>query len=258
MQTLIENEIGSDKKGKVIIFDMYQTLVNIDIVENKERKKHAFEKTFVAYLLSHGIAGEEAHHFQSHYDDELKAFYTAHDKETEHHNFVSILSETFRKYYGLAVDAQELDDMVYEFRKIDRGYARLYPGVQEMLESLSKNYTLILASYTQGVYSERELEELGIRKYFTHCVFSSYIGFKKKSDNFFQECLRVAGTEPSNCIMVGDSLSEDISMAQRHGMRAVWVINPVSKDKEVAGVVPDTSVSIERINTLPTIIREMV
>lgn len=250
---------GDTKEArKVVIFDMYQTLVDIDVVENKERKKDAFEKIFVAYLLNKGIASEEALRFQSLYDDELNTFYASRNKEIDHHNFASIVSDTFSKHYSIAIPVAELEDMIYEFRKIDRGYARLYPGVQEMLESLSKNYTLILASYTQGVYSERELEELGIRKYFTYCVFSSYIGFKKKSDNFYKECLRVAGTEPSNCVMVGDSLSEDVSMAKRHGMHAVWVINPLSKDKQVAGVVPDASVTIDHINTLPTIIKAMI
>lgn len=237
---------------------MYQTLVETDIKNNKELTKNAFEKIFVSYLLHKGIENSEARHFQSLYDQELDSFYKTHDKETEHHNFVTIVSETFRKHYGLDINKQALKDMVYEFRKIGRGYAKLYPGVKEMLEALSRDYILIIASYTQGAYSERELKELGIRKYFAHCVFSSYLGFKKKSDNFYKKCLEVAQTDPSDCIMVGDSLSEDVFMAKRNGMRAVWVINPQSKDKEILGVVPDASVPIELIYTLPTIIRKMI
>ena len=254
----MHNNTITQKMSKVIFFDMYQTLVDTDIKNNKELTKNAFEKIFVTYLLHNGIENSEARRFQSLYDQELDSFYITHDKETEHHNFVTIVSETFRKHYGLDINKQALEDMVYEFRKIGRGYAKLYPGVKEMLEALSSDYTLILASYTQGVYSERELEELGIRKYFAHCVFSSYLGFKKKSDNFYKKCLEVAQTDPSNCIMVGDSLSEDVFMAKRNGMRAVWVINPQSKDKEILGVVPDASVPIELIYTLPTIIRKMI
>ena len=253
---MFDNTI-TQKISKVIFFDMYQTLVDVDIKNNKELKKSAFEKIFVSYLLDRGVENREADRFQSLYDEELDSFYETHDKETEHHNFVTILSETFLKHYGIDVNKQELEDMVYEFRKIDRGYAKLYPGVKEMLETLSKDYTLILASYTQGAYSERELEELGIRKYFAHCVFSSYLGFKKKSDNFYKKCLEVAQTDPSNCTMVGDSLDEDVFMAKRNGMRTVWVINPLSKEKEIPDVVADASVPIELIHTLPTIIREM-
>lgn len=257
MTEKVLNEVR-ENDAKVIIFDMYQTLVDVDIKNNKELKKSAFEKIFVAYLLHKGVENREADRFQSLYDEGLESFYETHDKETEHHNFVTILSETLLKHYSIDVNKQELEDMVYEFRKIDRGYAKLYPGVKEMLETLSKNYTLILASYTQGAYSERELEELGIRKYFSYCVFSSYIGFKKKSDVFYKKCLEVAKTDPSNCIMVGDSLSEDVFMANRNGMRTVWVINPLSKDKEIPDVAPDASVPIELIHTLPTIIRKMI
>lgn len=243
---------------KVIFFDMYQTLVDTDTKNNKKLTKNAFEKIFVSYLSHKNIENSEASRFQSLYDQGLDSFYETHDKETEHHNFVTIVSETFRKHYGIDVNKQELDEMVYEFRKIGRGYAKLYPGVKETLEALSKDYTLILASYTQGAYSERELEELGIRKYFSHCVFSSYIGFKKKSDNFYKKCLEVAQTDPSNCIMVGDSLDEDIFMAKRNGMRTILVINPLSKESEIPDVAPDASVPIELIHTLPIIIRKMI
>ena len=57
--------------------------------------------------------------------------------------------------------------------------------------------------------------------------------------------------------MVGDSLDEDVFMAKRNGMRTVWVVNPLSQEKEIPDVVADASVPIELIHTLPTIIREM-
>lgn len=244
----------SPKTNKVIFFDMYQTLVDTDIVNKDELTKNAFEKIFVSYLIHKGVAKPQADCFQILYNQELDNFYKTHDKETEHHDFIIILLHTFKQHFGIDVSRPEIEAMVYKFRKIGRGFAKLYPGVKEMLGTLSKNFTLIIASYTQASYSERELEELDIRKYFSNCVFSSDIGFKKKSDNFYKKCLEIAQSDPCNSIMVGDSLIDDIFMAKRNGMRTVWIVNPHTKNQKTPKIVPDASVPIDLIGTLPDVI----
>ncbi len=108
-----------------------------------------------------------------------------------------------------------MGELLYEFRKISRGYLMLYEGVREVLEMLSAQYILAVASHTQGIYTERELEELDILQYFRYRIYSSDIGFKKKSNNFYQKCLQVVGVDPKDCAMVGDNLYEDMYMAKK-------------------------------------------
>jgi FMN phosphatase YigB (HAD superfamily) len=58
--------------------------------------------------------------------------------------------------------------------------------------------------------------------------------------------------------MVGDSLEEDIYIAQRSGMHTVWIMNPLTKGTKVPNIAPDASVSLEHIDTLPQVIVKIV
>ncbi len=243
---------------QAIFFDLYQTLLDVDFSQEKEGKNNGFEKIILPFLLVKKINKTEASLIQSYYDNELKAFYADHNINLCQHNFATILSKTFNKHYGLVISEAELDDLIYEFRKISRGYLMLYPGVQEVLETLSKQYILIVASHTQGVYTKRELEELAILHYFKHQVYSSDIGFKKRSDNFYQECLKAVKLEPHNCVMVGDNLYEDIYMAARNDIHTIWIMNPLTKDKNEANVEPEAKLPTESILDLPKIIKKVL
>lgn len=58
----------SPKTNKVIFFDMYQTLVDTDIVNKDELTKNAFEKIFVSYLIHKSVAISQADRFQMLYN----------------------------------------------------------------------------------------------------------------------------------------------------------------------------------------------
>lgn len=243
---------------KVIFFDLYQTLLNIDAVKEKEGSKAGFEKIITPYLQQKGISESNASLVLLHYSDELKTFYKDRDIELFQHSFPAILSTVFNRYYGLVISDAEMSDIVYEFRKISRGYLMLYEGVREMLEILSAQYILVVASHTQGMYTERELEELDILQYFKYRVYSSDIGFKKKSNAFYQKCLEVVGLDPKNCVMVGDNLYEDMFMAHQNGIHTVWIMNPFTKDKNKSEIEPEARLSIESIKDIPSVIKKIL
>lgn len=200
---------------KAIFFDLYQTLINVDASKEKEGKKAGFEKIIIPHLLRKGVRESEASLIPSYYSDELQTFYKNHDMRLFQHSFPAILSKVFNQYYSLVIPDTEMGELLYEFRKISRGYLMLYEGVREVLEMLSAQYILAVASHTQGIYTERELEELDILQYFRYRIYSSDIGFKKKSNNFYQKCLQVVGVDPKDCAMVGDNLYEDMYMAKK-------------------------------------------
>jgi HAD superfamily hydrolase (TIGR01509 family) len=240
--------------AKAIFFDLYQTLIDVDASREKEGKEAGFERVIVPYLLRKGVPKADASLVLPRYSDELQAFYRGHDAELLQHSFPAILAAVFTRYYGLDVPETEMGDLLYEFRKVSRGYLRLYAGAREALEALSARYTLAVASHTQSVYTERELEELGILRYFQHRIYSSDIGFRKRSDDFYRKCLEVVGLDPKDCAMVGDNLYEDVYMASRSGMHAVWVTNPLTKGESAAAVEPEATLTIESLGSLPGVI----
>ncbi len=239
---------------KAIFFDLYQTLINVDASKEKEGKEAGFEKIIIPYLLQKRIIESEASLALSYYSDELQIFYKDHDIELFQHSFPAILSRVFNRYYSLVISEAEMSDLVYEFRRISRGYLVLYEGVREALEALSVQYILAVASHTQSIYTERELEELDILRYFRYRIYSSDIGFKKKSNAFYQKCLEAVGLDPKDCAMVGDNLYEDMYMANQNGIHTVWIMNPLTKGRNKVEVEPEASLPIESIRNLPNVI----
>jgi HAD superfamily hydrolase (TIGR01549 family) len=229
--------------------------MNVDSENEKANIKTGFEEVIVPYLRQKGVVDEDASLLPSRYSDEVRAFYQSRDKSVHQHSFPNILSQTFSKYYGVEVTEEEMSNLLYSFRKISRGYLKIYDGVSEALEALSRDFTLVIASHTQGAFTERELEELDIRKYFTSTIYSSDIGFKKTTDEFWQKCLEVAEKSPQDCAMVGDNLYEDMLMASKHGIHTVWLINPLTKDKFPADVEPEARLPIESWKELPNVIK---
>ena len=123
------------------------------------------------------------------------------------------------------------------------------------MEHLSKEYTLYLSSYTQSSYSILEIEELDIKKYFTDIIFSSNIGYKKMSDEFYKICINISKNKASDCIMIGDNRLEDIYMASKNGMKTIWIKNPLTENdnKEVA-IIPDAELNISNFAELKQVI----
>lgn len=162
---------------KAIFFDLYQTLISVDIKQEKAGRKAGFKQIIVPYLLKNGVSESEASSVPSHYSDELQTFYQAHDIELFQHSFPMLLTQVLKRYYRLHLSQTEMSDLTYQFRKVSRGHLALYHGARNVLEVLSAQYILAVASHTQSIYTERELGELGIVRYFKYRIYSSDIGF---------------------------------------------------------------------------------
>ena len=179
---------SNTKTKKAILFDVYQTLIDIDI--NDENKKINQEKAWVNFAKSlekYGITITPAE--LTDLNDKQRAnFYIGKDKKVNHHNFCQIMMWVLKEDLGVEVPQEKICSLIYEYHKIARGYSRLYSGVAETLEQLSKEYILSTASYTQGCFTQPELRELGIEKFFSYFVYTSNIGFHKASLQFYEEC----------------------------------------------------------------------
>lgn len=139
----------------------------------------------------------------------------------------------------------DFDGTIFEtyFRQCLNESAILVEGAEELLDYLSKNY--IVCSASNGPYKQQihRLEVAGLSKYFTHHFISENIGFSKPSKEYFDGCLSILkDIEPSQCVMIGDSESADITGGKNAGMKTIFFDkkkkNPDTKaDKKVQSLV---------------------
>lgn len=98
---------------------------------------------------------------------------------------------------------------------------QLYPGADEVLEQLAGEYTLALAGNAPADIVD-VLDDLGVLRWFRHTDVSGSLGIKKPDERFFRTILDRAGLAPSEAIMIGDRLDNDIIPAKKLGLRTIW------------------------------------
>ncbi len=98
-----------------------------------------------------------------------------------------------------------------------------YPQTAPLLEHLAGQYKLgVIANQPPGT-SER-LEGFGLAHYFDVCVSSGDVGMEKPDPAIFHMALEQAGCVPTESVMIGDRLDNDVRPAKALGFRTVRVL----------------------------------
>ncbi len=121
----------------------------------------------------------------------------------------------------------DFDGRVFEeyFRRKLFSSAVPEDGAMDLLEYLSRKYTLCAAS--NGPYEQQmnRLRAGNMRDNFSHCFISSQVGAQKPSRQFFDYCFHVLregeypNLAPEEVMIIGDSVSSDISGGRDYGIR---------------------------------------
>ncbi|PIA77396.1 HAD family hydrolase [Gaetbulibacter sp. 4G1] len=112
----------------------------------------------------------------------------------------------------------------------------LLDGVEEVLNTLSKKYRLILATKGDLLDQERKLEKSGLTRYFHHIEVLS-----DKQESNYSNLLNHLDINPSEFLMIGNSLKSDVlplvnikANAVHVPFHTTWAHEEVSK-KETNG-----------------------
>ena len=82
-------------------------------------------------------------------------------------------------------------------------------------------------------------------KWFSALVTSEEVGYEKPHPKMFSEATTRLGLAPGECLVVGDSLADDVQPALKLGMRAVWT-------REFSGLSAASDVpTLTRLDELP-------
>ena len=104
---------------------------------------------------------------------------------------------------------------------------RLTEGARGAIEGLSRDYTLALVSNIAYGYMAREvLSRNSILGFFSAFVTSDEVRYRKPHPNVFFRALELIGAKPSDAVMVGDDIVDDVQGAMSVGMKAIWIRRP--------------------------------
>ena len=112
--------------------------------------------------------------------------------------------------------ADEISLYCYNYAK------RCIEEARPTLEDLSRKYPLVLVSNFYGNVDE-VLRDFDIRKFFNGIIESAVVGVRKPDPRIFMLGVVALGLEPSEVLVVGDSLKKDILPARSIGCPTAWI-----------------------------------
>ena len=122
--------------------------------------------------------------------------------------------------FGIEADGEAVDR---RFRELVQETAVPVDNACEMLRYLSSKYPVYAASNAFHNKQGLRLEKAGMRGFIKRIMTSGELGYLKPSREFFDECMKIAGLEnPAEVVIIGDSLTADISGGIEYGFKTCW------------------------------------
>ncbi|XP_067875578.1 N-acylneuraminate-9-phosphatase isoform X2 [Heterodontus francisci] len=114
--------------------------------------------------------------------------------------------------------------------------------VKAMLKKLRQSYRLLLLTNGSSSVQREKINICQCQQYFDVIVVGGEYQEQKPARSIFQECFRLLGVKPDNCVMVGDNLKTDIKGGLNAGLSATIWINNTNLMPEGESAVPDYTV----------------
>lgn len=206
-------------KYDVLLFDLDDTLLDFGMTE-----LHALQHTFGEYGLPNGVKD---------YLESYKAISKVLWDDLEHGRITlaELKAERFKRLfleYALDVDADAfgqkyIENLGKEVHMID--------GVDEMFASLSGcRFALLTNGFKEAQYGR--VNGSSLKDMFEAIITSEETGFQKPQSQIFEYALNKLNiTDPSQVLMIGDSLTSDIQGGNNFGIDTCW-FNPKRKTNQ--------------------------
>ena len=149
---------------------------------------------------------------------------------------------------GIDLEPETFND---DFMEALGRQTQLLEGAEDVVRDLSARFRLLLATNGIAVVQRARFSRASIRKYFEDVVISDEIGVAKPQTEYMDEAfLRMGDPPKSEVLMIGDSLSSDISAGANYGIDTCW-FNP---DRLPLDGFPKPTFTIEDLSEIDAIV----
>ncbi len=219
----------SNRRIKVIFFDMGNTLFDYDLVDISGAKEAIREIINLYQLEKNVFQGldlfNKAIAESSRALSESKEYKLATLTNPEIMYLMAIKGWCKRliELTGNSPAIKQVDSVFNAFIRGATQSASLYPGVKELLCLLADRYDLGILSNALSEIARGMLENSGIKGLFKFIIISGEAGIEKPDPAIFKLALEGIRLKPFEALMVGDDLRNDIYGAKKVGMNTAWI-----------------------------------
>ncbi|MBN2738490.1 MAG: HAD family hydrolase [Spirochaetales bacterium] len=127
-------------------------------------------------------------------------------------------------FYAFNLDARELAGKAMMCnKKLRKDRHILFSDALGFLENLYPRFPLALVTNGAAETQWCKINGSSIAAYFQTILIAGELGFGKPDPEIYHLACRELGMAPKHCLMVGNSLANDVMGAMEAGMRAIWV-----------------------------------
>ena len=160
--------------------------------------------------------------------------------------------------YELLFDEMGIDASPRETAKVYEGLLGIghyfMDGAVELLETLSCEYRLYLATNGTSKVQKSRINSSDISKYFHGIYISEDVGYNKPDPRYFEACFKdIPSFIREETVMIGDSLTSDIKGGINAGIKTVW-FNHEGKSRDDS-IVPDYEV--HSLDEIPALVKRI-
>ena len=197
---------------KLIIFDLWQTLVYLDI-----------DYSAISKMLECTGAKIPKEKFLKIFEESVQT--EKWDSKFEAYSNLSI-------NMGLKPTKDNINILI-KIRDKAEAETKLFPHTIPMLKQLKEqNYRIGLLSNSSVFALNQIKKKTNLLNYIDYPVFSFDVNVIKPNKKIFEEMLRITKCKPKETIMIGDKLNDDIIPSKNLGMNAIMFENYEQLKKE--------------------------
>jgi putative hydrolase of the HAD superfamily len=164
-----------------------------------------------------------------------------------------LIADGFRRLGRHPNEAEVLAALDGYAQAVD-GWAVVFEDSRSTLAALRREglrLGLLSNTWWAAEWHDSDLAAHGLAELLDEVVYTSDLPHSKPHPSVFHEVAGRLGAAPTDCVMVGDRLVDDVAGAQSAGMRGIWKANDRPWPRP-ANVVPDAAV--ECLAELPRLV----
>jgi len=242
---------------RAVLFDLGGTLLQYESTELSYMELHCIGlRGIYEYLARNGHDLPSCDDFCRNLYEHTEAQWRRSLASMEGLSTEDILREIFGK---MNIDWRNIDmeACLWAFYRPMAPHIRPYEGAYETLAHLREEglrIGLISNTVWPGALHNEDLSRFDLLRFFDHLTYSSATRHAKPHPEIFLQTLRALGVRPEEAAFVGDRLYDDISGAQRVGMKGILKIVP-HREEENDTIRPDAQ--IRTLDELPEVLRQL-
>lgn len=199
------------KKYKTLLFDLDDTLLDFCATEDA-----ALRQLFDDQKMT--LTPE----IKAHYKKMNEGLWKSYERgDIDREELLNTRFSNLFKEYGVEVDGVLLEAKYRSFLK--EGH-HLIEGAIELVSTLHKDFELYIVTNGDSTTQSKRLKDSGLAPFFKNVFVSEDAGFQKPKKEFFDFAFKqIENFEKEKSIIIGDSLTADITGGHDVGMDTCWI-----------------------------------